>query len=151
MKNFLSILLLLALVGCTSITIPNYIPDKHTNLQTFYASFDQVYAATIKALNGSGWTVESETDPAIFEREREIPDSSRQQTLIFTDIRQLSFFVGSRYAKLNVFLQVTADKATEVEIRYLRVTSLPFKTLNNYKNDRLTNRLFKRIEKELDF
>jgi len=89
-------------------------------------------------------------DPAIFERERESQDSSRQQTLIFTDIHQFPFFVGSRYTRLNVFLLITADKATEVEIRYVKVTSIPFKTFTNFKNDRLTARIFKRIEKNLN-
>ncbi len=149
MKKVLSVLLLLTFSGCASVSIPNYIHDKHPKLQTFYVSFDLVHAATLKALDDLGWTVENESDPALFERGRESKDSNRQQTLIFTNIRQFLFFVGSKYDRLNVLLHVTAEKATEVEIRYLKVTSLPFKTFNNYKNDRLVKRLFKCIEENL--
>jgi len=150
MKRFLSIPLLLTLIGCASITIPNYIHDKHPSLETFYAPYDQVHTATLKVLGDLGWRIEQEADPALYERERQSQEMSRQQTLIFTDINQLSFFAGSRYARLNVFLRVTADKATEVEVRYLKVTSLMFKTLYNYKNDRLADRIFEHIEKELN-
>ena len=150
MKKFLSILLLLTLTGCSSITIPNYIYDKHPKSKTFYAPYDQVHAATLKVLGDLGWSIEREADPALYERGRQFQDASRQQTLIFTDINQLSFFAGSKYARLNVFLHVTADKATEVEVRYLKVTSIMFKTLYNYKNDRLADRIFEHIEKELN-
>jgi len=150
MKKFLNILLLLTLTGCASITIPNYIYDKHPKLKTFYAPYDQVHTATLKVLGDLGWKIEKETDPALYERGRQLHDTSRKQTLIFTDINQLSFFAGSRYAKLNVFLRVTADKATEVEVRYLKVTSVMFKTFYNYKNDRLAEHIFNRIEEELD-
>ena len=150
MRRIVSLLLIFTLTGCASITIPNYIHDRHPNLKTFYAPYDQVHAATLKALGDLGWRIEQETDPALYERGRQSQDMSRQQTLIFTDINQLSFFAGSRYARLNVFLHVTADKATEVEVRYLKVTSVMFKTFYNYKNDRLAERIFKRIEKELD-
>ena len=150
MKKFLSILLILFLAGCASITIPNYIHDKHPISKTFYAPYDQVHTVTLKALSDLGWNVEKEADPALYERGRQFQDTSRQQTLIFTDINQLSFFAGSKYARLNVFLRVTADKATEVEVRYLKVTSVMFKTLYNYKNDRLVERFFNLIEEELD-
>jgi len=150
MRRIVSVLLILTLAGCSSITIPNYIHDKHPNLKTFYSPYDQVHAATLKALGEFGWRIEKEADPALYERGRQFQDASRQQTLIFTDINQLSFFAGARYARLNVFLRVTADKATEVEVRYLKVTSVLFKTLYNYKNDRLAERIFNRIEKELD-
>jgi len=150
MRGIISIFLVFTLSGCASINIPNYIQDKHPKQKTFYATYDQVYNATTKALNDLGWSIETESDPALFERERESQDSSRQQTLIFTDIHQFSFFVGSKYTRLNIFLLITADKATEVEIRFIKVTSIPFKTFTKFKNDRLMDRLFKRIEKNLN-
>jgi len=150
MKKFLSILMLLFLIGCTSFTIPNYIHDKHPSLKTFYVPYDQVHAATLKVLGDLGWRIEKEADPALYERGRHFQDASHQQTLIFTDINQFSFFAGSRFSRLNVFLHVTADKATEVEVRYLKVTSIMFKAFYNYKNDRLADRIFERIEKELN-
>jgi len=142
-------LLILTLGGCASINIPNYIHDKHPYQQTYYASFDKVHNATIEALKDLGWAIEKETDPALFERTRETKNESRQQILIFTEIRQLLFFVGSRYARVNVYLQITADKATEVEIRYVTVTSMLFKSFYDYKNKKAVNRIFKRIEENL--
>ena len=150
MNKFLGILLLLVVTGCTTVIIPNYIYDKHPVQQIFYAPYEAVYAATIKALKSSGWKIAEESDPALFERRHESEDTSRSKTVIFTQIRQLSFFVGSGYSRLNVFLNVTVDKATEVEIRYVKVTTIGPKTFNNFKNDKLVNRLLKRIEENLE-
>jgi len=148
MKYLFCVLTLLATAGCTSVSIPSYIQDKNPYQHNFYASFDEVHEATVASLEELGWAVEGEANPGLYERGRAAQDS-RRQTLIFTGIRQLPFVVGSGYSKLNVLLNVTADKATAVEIRYLKVTTLPLKTLRDYKNDKLANRLLKLIEDRL--
>ena len=150
MKKILGALLLLAFCGCTSINVPNYIQDKYPYKKMFYAPFDRVYPATVKALEDSGWTVEEETDPALFELGREVDANGVKQTLVFTKIRQFSFFLGSQYTRLNAYLRVTPDKAVEVEIRYLRITSTMFKAFNKFRNDRAVDRIFKRIEQSLN-
>jgi hypothetical protein len=148
MRKVLSVFLLLALGGCASVTIPNYIQDKYPYKRTFYAPFDQVREAAVQTFGEFGWTIGKESEPALFERERE--SGSSKQTLLFTEIRQTSFFVGSRYARLNAYLRATADHETEVEIRYLTVTSVPFKRFHHYKNDRAIERIFRHIEGKLN-
>ena len=123
---------------------------KYPVKQMMQKEYEGVDAAKIKALKGAGWKIAEEADPALLERRHESQDASRPKTVIFTQIRQLSFFVGSGYSRLNVFLNVAVDKATEVEIRYVKVTTVGPKTLNNFKNDKLVNRLLKRIEENLD-
>lgn len=150
MKKFLVIILVLTISGCASVTIPNYIQDKSPYKQTYYAPFNIVQESAIKALEDFGWAIEKESDPALFERRRDIGNSNQEQTLLFTKIRQFSFFIGSRYTRLNLYLRVTADKATEVEIRYLKVTSVLFKNFYRYRSDHYVDRIFKRIEEGLN-
>jgi len=149
MKKILSIFLLLALGGCASVNIPNYIQDEHPYKQLFYAEFEKVKEATVEALDHFGWTVGKMSDPALFERERATEDGDGQQSLIFTEIREISFFLGTRYSRINVYLRKMSDGAMEVEIRCLKVTSVMFKELYGYKNDRAAERIFQRIEESL--
>jgi len=94
MKKLLSIILLLSIGGCMSINIPNYIQDKSPYKQTYYASFNKVHESSIKALEDFGWTIEKESDPALFEHERGIGKNGQEQKLLFTKMRQFSFFMG---------------------------------------------------------
>ena len=150
MKKCSIFVLVLALSGCTSVTIPNYIQDKSPYKKIYYASFDRVYASSVKVLEELGWKIEKESDPALFERGRVAGDKTQEQKLLFTEIRQFSFFLGSKYTRLNLYLKVNPDKAVEVEIRYLKVTSVLFKNIYNYKSDRFVDRIFKRIAEELN-
>ena len=149
MKKILSSFLLLTLVGCASIHIPNYIQDKNPYKRTFYAQYNEVRETTVQALKKFGWTIEKETEPSLFERQRGSGGDERQ-ILLFTKIRETSLFVGSRYARINVYLRAAANNETEVEIRYLTVTSAMFKSFNSYKNDRAVERIFKHIEEGLN-
>ena len=149
MRKFLAMILLFTISGCASINIPNYIQDKFPYKQTYYAPFSTVHENAVKTLEDLGWTIEKESDPALFERARDIDNNGREQTLVFTEIRQFSFFIGSRYTRLNLYLRGTADQATEVEIRYLGVTSMVFKNFYSYKNDSAVDRIFKRMEEGL--
>lgn len=149
MKNILSIVLLLTLVGCATVTIPNYIQDKNSYKRTFYADFDKVRQAVVQTLEEFGWMVEKESDPSVFEQGRG-SQASDQQTLIFTRIRQTSVFVATRYSRLNVYIQAAEENnANEVEIRFLTVTSVSFKDFNNYKHDKAVERIYKHIDGKL--
>jgi len=148
MRKILSVFLLLVLTGCSSVRVPNYIQDRHPYKRTFYVQFDKVRETAIQTFEEFGWTIKKESEPALFERERE-SGSSGKQTLLLTEIRETSLFIGSRYARLNAYLRETANNETEVELRYLTVTSVPFKSFNMYKNDGAVERIFKHIEEEL--
>ena len=148
-KNVPSILLLFALAGCASINVPNYVKDENPYKRLYYAPFAKVKDATERVLRNSGWVISQESDPALFELERSVGEGSGQQTLIFTEIRQFSFFFGSRYARLNAFLRSLPDGATEVEIRYLAITATFLKKFYRYKNDKTVKSMFSQIEKAL--
>ena len=149
MRKVLYVFLLLMFTGCASIIIPNYIQDKNPYKRTFYADFNKVREVTVKTFDDLGWTIEKESEPALFERERE-PEDGSKQTLLFTEIREVSFFLGSRYTRLNTYLRETTDNETEVEIRYLTVTSVLFKSFYGYKSDRAVDRIFEDIESRLN-
>ena len=148
-KSFCCLLLLPALVGCASTVIPNYIQDKNAYKKQFYAHFDDVYEAAVKTLKEYGWTVNKAADPAQYERIPAGEENQGQQVLLFTEIRQTPMFIGSRYARMNIFIRVSASDLTEIEIRYLTATNVLFKTWTSYRNDSAIRRLLEEIEKKL--
>jgi hypothetical protein len=149
MKNILSVFLLVTLVGCATVTIPNYIQDDNPYKRTFYADFDKVRQTTVQTLEEMGWVLDKESDPSVFEQGRS-SQVSGQQTLLFTKIRQTSFFVATRYSRLNVYIQTAEENnATEVEVRFLTVTSFTFKNFKDYKHDKAVERIYKHMDEKL--
>ena len=149
MKKIVLIVCMAVLTGCSTIDIPQYLQDKNPYQKTFYKSFDKTLEATRQALAELGWKVAKETQPSVYERNRVVEEGEGQAILIFTDVRRTPFFLGSRYARLNIYLR-GGEKVAEVEIRYLTISSLTFKTFRSYKNDAATERIFKKIEEKLE-
>ncbi len=145
-KIFLLGIPLLFCMGCASVIVPQYIHEEHPYHKKLYADFDKVQEAIHQALKESGWQVAKTADPAIFERNKTPVDPQARQVLIFTEIRQTALFLGTRYARMNIYLHAGHDNTTEVEARYLTVTSVPFKTFYNYRNDRFVQKLLERLE-----
>ena len=145
MKKFI-LFLAIFLVGCTSVNIPNYIPDKYPYKKTIYGDYGKVLKATEQALDEFGWAITSRADPSVFERSASDDQHLTKQTLIFTKVRETSLVVGSRYARLNAYVRSTDDKSCEVEIRYVTISSTSVKNFYNYRKDHLIERMFKRIE-----
>src|SRR5262245_32039360 len=132
MKRFI-LLIGVFLVGCASVNIPNYIPDKYPYKRTYYADYAKVLKATEQTLDEYGWDVTGQADPSVFERTSEDQANPSKQTLIFTKIRSTSLVVGSRYARLNAYVRSPDDKTCEVEIRYVTVSSMSVKNFYNYR------------------
>ena len=145
MKKFL-LFLTMFLVGCTSVNIPNYIPDKYPYKKTIYGDYAKVFKATEQTLNEFGWMITGRADPSVFERSTSEGSRPTQQTLLFTKVRETSLVVGSRYARLNAYVRSSDDKTCEVEIRYVTISSTSVKNFYNYRKDHLIERMFKRIE-----
>jgi len=139
---------MIGLMGCASIAIPDYIQEESPYKKVYYASYEDVLSSVTDVLNDLGWKSKGNVDPRIYEFGRKTPDESKQ-ILILTELRQTPLFVGTRYAKLNIFIQSVDDNSTEVEFRYLRITSFAFNNFYRYKNDRLAQRIFNNVEKEL--
>lgn len=137
--------LLFCLVGCSSVNIPNYIPDKHPYKKTFYGEYSEVLKAAEQTLKEYGWEITGRADPNVFERTAS-GDKIGEQTLLFTRIRETSLVVGSRYARLNAYIRSGDDHSCEVEIRYVTVSSTTVKNFYNYRKDNLIEKMFNRIE-----
>jgi len=132
-------------LGCSSVNIPNYIPDKYPYKKTFYGDYAQILGATEQTLKEYGWEVTSRADPNVFERSSSA-DKIGHQTLLFTRVRETSLVVGSRYARLNAYVREGDDHSCEVEFRYVTVSSATVKNFYNYRKDHLIEKMFKRIE-----
>ena len=144
-KALLGIVSLLFLSGCTAAVLPQYLSDKHPYKKEFFAGYDESVAAARMALDELGWKVSGEGDPMTYERQS---SPSEKRIILFSEIRQTPLFLGTRYAKLNVMVRGIQDK-TEIEIRYVTVTSVPFKSIQTYKNDATVQRIFEHIAKHL--
>ena len=70
MKKILLGLLLVVCAGCTTVYIPAYVQDVNPYKKRFYANHDRSLAATMQALNETGWEIEGRMDPAIYEKIR---------------------------------------------------------------------------------
>ncbi len=135
--------------GCASISIPDYIKDENPYKHKFYASFEDVYREALSVLDAEGWKVEKESNPMVFER-NESGAGLNKQTLIITEVRPVALFLGTRYARLNMYLRESKQKdVTEIEIRYISINSTPVKTFQNYKHNHAVHRMFDKIEGNL--
>lgn len=147
----LSFLLLLSLMGCTRLVIPKYISDDNPYKKVFYTDFDKSVLATEKALEDLGWTISEKADPVIYERTKSLIDSDTKQILIFTEAKKAFNPFGSTRKQINVYLRSEeGEGTTEIELRYLKVASLTFKIFYRYKNNKLMDRLFEEIGKEVN-
>ncbi len=148
-KKLFLVLGILLLSGCVSARIPQYLADKHPYKKEFYANFDEALEATKKALEEFRWQVSEQVDPSVYERFSEAATPT-QQLLLFTEIRHTPLFIGTRYAKMNVILRTFNPQRTEIELRYLTVTSLPFRSMESFRNDAAAKRLLDRIAQLLN-
>ena len=147
-KNFLLIFLFLSTAGCATVSVPNYIYDKHPYKKEFYGQFNEILDAVKGVLKDHGWEISKTTDPSVYEQGKS-NETADNKALLITEIRQTSFFFGSSYSRLNVFLRPGTDKRTEVEFRYLAVNSFPIKAFNSYRKDKLIDRFFKDLDERL--
>ncbi len=149
LRKFAIFLSFLVLVGCTTVNIPNYIQDKNPYKKTFYANFDKTSENVETVLSDLGWKVKDKADPGVFQQSKTIEGAAVKQILLFTEIRQTSLFIATTYSRVNIYLRELEPNSTEVEIRYVVVTSTPIKTFYNYRKDFLANRFFKQLEEKL--
>ena len=147
MKKYLLVLLFICW-GCSSANIPAYLQSKNPYEQRFFAGHDKTLAAIIQTVEDLGWVIEEKTDPIVYEQ-REFNDLHENDVLIITATRQTPLFLGTRYARLNVYLR-SKKNISEVEIRYLTVTSVVFKNFKDYRNDSEVRRIFDYIDEVLN-
>lgn len=151
MKNkIFVIVLVLITAGCSTIHIPKYIPDNNPYKREVYASFSETLDATTEALEETGWEVVDTTDPSVFEHSTLLAEDG-QEILIFSGVKSIPLVLGTRFARVNVYLRSMAQpNATEVEVRYLTINSVGFKNFNNFKHPIAVEHILDEIEKNLN-
>jgi phosphoribosyl-dephospho-CoA transferase len=144
----LGLISVLACAGCVTVQMPQYLKDKNPYHQEFYTSYDKALSATTQALEKLGWKITKQANPVVFENDSAAPEVQPRQIILFTNVRQTSMLISSRYTMLNVLVKENNEKV-EIEIRYYSVLSFTFKNMESYKNDGLVNKVFDEIAKLL--
>ena len=136
--------------GCSTVVLPNYIPDNHPYTYKIYAGFDEVRDAAFASLSGFGWVIDGEVDPAIYERSAALTSGPVKQTLILTKPRIKKTSVGLQSEQVNILLRTLRDSAIEVEFRFVKVTSIPFKKFYSYQEEQSIRKIFEDIQKRIN-
>ena len=148
-KIHLAILIpVLFLAGCTALQIPVYIQDKKPYTQRFYGEHGEVVAAIKKSLSDLGWEIDGTANPSVYEEGR-VQDPDSENILLYTQLRQTPMVLWTTYTRLNVFVG-SKNKTSDVEVRYSKIRSFPFKQFKGFRNDKLVKRMFQRITDELN-
>lgn len=138
------------LCGCVTVDVPNYIKDNKPYKESFYTGFDEALNAVTQTIEKFGWIISGTSDPSVFERRAALAGQDLRQMLLFTDIRETKFFLGTRYARMNIYVREKEKNTVDVEIRYVTITSLPFKSFSDYKHDATVARIMKQIRLALN-
>lgn len=149
MKKVLTVVLcVFCFCGCATVDIPGYVKDENPYKHKVYANFDQTLAATMETLDDFGWVVTKTTKPSVFEQGYSLEEKD-QRIIILTETRKTSLFLASRYARINVLISRLDQEETEIELRYMTVNSVLFKTFRSYKKDAAVERMLGVIEDRL--
>jgi hypothetical protein len=131
-------------VGCTTVSIPQYLEMEHAYQRQFSANFDQVLSAALETLSKFGWRIDREEASYLIDNAQE-NENQRRQVVLFTRIKQKALFLASRYSSLNVIIK-ELDQSVSVQIVYFSVLSTAFRNTETYKNDDLVNNMFSHIQ-----
>ncbi len=147
---FVASLLAMALLsGCASVQMSGYISRAdHPYERKFYASFEKVVGSTVYVLKKKGWSVDSEADPAIYERDDRYENNGYQNLLIMTSIKENYRVLYSTFTHLNVFVHSLGNTCT-VEIRYEAQTPL-IKHFVSVRNDQVVQGILDALEQDIN-
>lgn len=147
MKNFFFVLAVVLLAGCATTNMPSYLQPKKPYLTRYYANYEKSLGAVKQTLTELGWTLEETTDPGVYEHTR-FNDLDESQVLLVTVVRPTPMLIGTRYARMNIYLRSKKD-LSEVEVRYLTTTSTALNNFSTYNNDSAVKRFFERLSEVL--
>ena len=146
-KMFFSVLCLAVIVsGCTVVQVPMYLPDDKVFTQRVYVDFETALNAVRMAVADFQWDVSSEVPPEMYEVDSE--SQTEKEILLITDIKNTHLFVGSRYARMNIYIRSTGA-VSEIEFRYMVVNSMVVWKPRTYGSQNLADRFFARVESHL--
>ncbi len=148
MKKYLNFLVLLFFAGCASVNVPGYIQAENPYKRVMYGNFQDVVQAAKDVLIEDGWQIAKETHPALYERNATYGPEDQEHALIFTNVKQMSRLVYSKFIHLNVYINRTAE-GIEVDVRYGSVVDFYIKKVRRYRNDEFVKKILDRIEQKL--
>jgi hypothetical protein len=147
--RFVVVIFICILAGCASAQIPDYISRvDHPYDRQVYASFEKVTSAVIYVLKNKGWTVTTEAQPSIYERDDRYDNNGYQNLLITTNIQKHNHVLYSTFTHLNVFIHGIGNTC-DVEIRYEAQTPLVKQFISTH-NDQLINSILDAVEQEIN-
>lgn len=147
MKPFVLFLAILFSAGCATTSMPSYLQPKKPYIKRYYANHDKALASVKTTLQELGWSIEETADPGVYEHTR-LNELDEHEVLLVTEVRPTPMFVGTRYARMNVYLRSKKD-TSEVEVRYLTTTSTALNNFSTYNNDAAVKRFFLRLDEVL--
>lgn len=147
MSRILTLGIFIFVTGCTAVNVPSYLQDKRPYIRRVYATFPQTVTAVETALAETGWTIEKKLDPVVYEQTDKNLDG--ENLLLITQTRQTPMFLGTRYARMNIYIRSNQGVA-EVEVRYLTITSIFPKNFRSYKNESAAERFLGLVEQRLN-
>ncbi|MFT5387719.1 MAG: hypothetical protein ACI9F2_001148 [Lysobacterales bacterium] len=150
-KYTLLLILTISFGGCATARIPAYVQSQEVPYKKkFFTTYENTLLSTKVVLEELGWYIEEEKDPSIYERIANADDPYSSNVLLITEVREQGLVVGTIYKRLNVFISSGVDdKETDVEVRSLTVTAMPFSSIRDYKDDADVDIIFKKIEESL--
>jgi hypothetical protein len=145
--RYLILLPLLFLSGCVTAPMPGYISRvDHPYDRRFSVGFEKIVSSTMYVLKKSGWVVDSEADPAIYERDDRYDNNGFQGLLIITRARKSPLSMTSMH--LNVVIHSIGD-TSDVEVRYEAQTPM-IKRFTSERNDKVVSGFLNALEQDVD-
>lgn len=147
--RYLILSLMFIFYGCASAPMTGYISRAdHPYNRKFNASFEKVISSIVYVLKNEGWVIDSEADPAVYERDDRYDSSIYQNLLIMTSIKKNGHVLYSTFTHLNVFIH-SIGNTCDVEIRYEARTPLVHQFISVH-NDQLVQGILDAVEQEID-
>lgn len=151
MKKLLILLLPIFFIGCITIKIPEQIKEEFVYKRVFKANLENSLKVVTDSLADLGWKVAYVSRSKLTKKDRTLDSEPKYQAYIFTEIKQVQLFLTSSYSTFNVRIEAIDDIQSEIAVRYLSVTPIPpfYKHKINYKNDKLIDKFYVNIERQL--
>jgi len=152
MKKIIILLLPLIFINCVTIEIPEQIKAESPYEKKLNAGLEESINAVTKALEALGWKIDIVSRSRLIEDDKSFDKRSTHLAYIFTELKQSYKLLTSSYSIFNVRLESVDEAQTQISVRYLSVTPMPplYREKFNYRNDRLAEKLFSKIDTYLN-
>ena len=131
--------------------MPETIKEDFAYEKVFKADLEKSIKLATEALEGLGWKVANILRSKLTKEDRSLDKNPKYLAYIFTEIKQSQLFLTTAYSTFNVRVETMDDGQTEIAMRYLSVVPIPpfYNKKIDYKNDKLIEKIYSRIEDNL--